>query len=122
MKHNIVSAINALVPFGQDFTLGGPTGETVSYKEPLQPNLPTQEELEAYRDNLNTEEPYKQLRAKRDKLLAETDWWAVSDRTMSEEQADYRQTLRDITENCVPQLNAQFKLDDASVNWPVKPE
>lgn len=122
MKHNIISAINALVPFGQDFTLGGSTGETVTYVEPLQPNLPTQEQLEAYRDSLNAEEPYKQLRAKRDKLLSETDWWAVSDRTITPEQAAYRQALRDITETCTPTLNERHKLDDSSVNWPVKPQ
>ena len=29
--------------------------------------------------------------------LSETDWWAVQDRTMSQEEKDYRQALRDIT-------------------------
>lgn len=36
------------------------------------------------------------VRAKRDELLASTDWWAVSDRTMTQEQIDYRQALRDL--------------------------
>jgi len=38
------------------------------------------------------------IREKRNAKLAETDWWAVSDRTMSAEETDYRQALRDIPE------------------------
>lgn len=38
------------------------------------------------------------IRQKRNKLLAETDWWAVQDRTMSQDEIDYRQALRDITD------------------------
>ena len=53
-------------------------------------------------------------RAERDDLLAKTDFYALSDVTMSDEMAAYRQSLRDITshENW-PNLNS----DD----WPVKP-
>jgi hypothetical protein len=53
------------------------------------------------------------LRKVRDMLLAETDWWAVADRTMTPEQSAYRQALRDITDTYT-------SLDD--VVWPVKPE
>jgi hypothetical protein len=38
------------------------------------------------------------LRAKRNKLLADTDYLALSDNTMTEEVKTYRQKLRDITE------------------------
>jgi hypothetical protein len=38
------------------------------------------------------------LRAKRNKLLADTDYLALSDNTMTEEDRTYRQALRDITE------------------------
>jgi hypothetical protein len=38
------------------------------------------------------------LRAKRNKLLAATDYLALSDNTMTEEDRTYRQALRDITE------------------------
>ena len=37
------------------------------------------------------------LRKERNKKLAETDWWASSDLTMTTEQTQYRQALRDIT-------------------------
>lgn len=53
------------------------------------------------------------VREKRNQLLAETDWWAVQDRTMSQLEKDYRQELRDIT------TQAGFPLD---VTWPTKPE
>ena len=52
------------------------------------------------------------LREKRDVKLAETDWWASSDLTMSSAQTKYRQDLRDITKTAT-------SLDD--VTWPTKP-
>jgi hypothetical protein len=52
------------------------------------------------------------LRAERDKRLAETDWTANSDVTMTAAMTTYRQALRDITDNAT-------SLDD--VTWPTKP-
>lgn len=52
------------------------------------------------------------LRAERNAKLAETDWWASSDLTMTAEQTAYRQALRDITDT-------YSSLDD--VVWPTKP-
>ena len=57
--------------------------------------------------------PIKMLRVERNQRLAETDWWASSDLTMTQEQIDYRQALRDIT-------NTYTSLD--TVVWPTKPE
>ena len=51
-------------------------------------------------------------RAKRDELLASTDWTANSDVTMTEEMTAYRQALRDIP--------AQAGFPN-TVAWPVKP-
>ena len=53
-------------------------------------------------------------RAKRDDLIAATDWWASSDLTMTEAQATYRQALRDIT------LHANWPELKAS-DWPTSP-
>jgi len=39
----------------------------------------------------------QELRNKRNNLLNETDWWGASDNTMTAEQTQYRQELRDIT-------------------------
>ena len=52
------------------------------------------------------------LRSERNRKLAETDWWANSDLTMTAEQTAYRQALRDITDTYTSQ-------DD--VVWPTKP-
>jgi hypothetical protein len=57
-------------------------------------------------------EPMRLLREERDRRLAETDWWASSDLTMTAEQTTYRQALRDITDSAT-------SLDD--VTWPTKP-
>ena len=54
-------------------------------------------------------------RQRRDGLLKETDWMAMSDRTMTAEQTAYRQALRDITSHANwPDLNDS--------DWPTKPE
>ena len=54
-------------------------------------------------------------RNRRKDLLAETDWWASSDHTMTSEQTAYRQALRDITTHANwPNL--------ADSDWPIKPE
>jgi hypothetical protein len=53
-------------------------------------------------------------RTKRDGLLAETDWTALSDVTMSSSMTTYRQALRDIT------THANWpNLEEA--DWPTKP-
>jgi hypothetical protein len=48
------------------------------------------------------------LRAKRNKLLSDTDYLALADNTMTEEVKTYRQALRDITEglNTVAEVKA----------------
>jgi len=54
-----------------------------------------------------------ELRRERNRLIAETDWWDMSDTpTMTSEQTAYRQALRDITDT-------YSSLDD--VVWPTKP-
>jgi hypothetical protein len=55
------------------------------------------------------------LRAKRNSLLASTDYLALSDNTLSAAMSSYRQSLRDLTEglSTVEQVN--------SVVFPVKP-
>ena len=61
---------------------------------------------------LEDAEPMRLLRVERDRLLAETDWWASSDLTITTAQKKYRQDLRDITKSAK-------SLDD--VTWPTKP-
>ena len=55
------------------------------------------------------------LRAKRNRLLAETDYYAVSDVTMSDDMKTYRQELRDFPEG----KDTVEKCEEAT--WPTKP-
>jgi hypothetical protein len=69
----------------------------------------TAEEIQEYDDGVASLN-----RAERDAKLAETDWWASTDLTMSAEQTTYRQALRDITTHANwPNLN--------EADWPTKP-
>lgn len=67
----------------------------------------------AYQAALDAETA-KQNRASRDSKLAETDFYALSDVTMSAEMTTYRQALRDITAH-----SNWPNLEDA--DWPTKP-
>ena len=55
------------------------------------------------------------LRTKRNNLLKETDYYALSDQTLSDDMRTYRQDLRDLTNGLttVEQVEA--------VTWPTKP-
>lgn len=55
-----------------------------------------------------------EMRKKRDGLLADTDWMALSDVTMSAAMTTYRQALRDITAH----TNWPYLGED---EWPTKP-
>ena len=58
---------------------------------------------------------WEQVRAARDQALADSDWTAVKDRTMSQAWKDYRTALRDL-----PQDHADA--NSAVDNWPQPPE
>ena len=55
---------------------------------------PTETEIQAKIVELQAAEPMRLLRIERNRLLSETDWWAVADRTMTSEQTAYRTELR----------------------------
>lgn len=81
------------------------------------PRLPRVHELEQFdipeatQTQIVNDHYWKCVRVVRDRLIAETDWWASSDLTMSTERAAYRQALRDITTQPDPQ----------NIVWPEKP-
>ena len=61
------------------------------------------------------DEALENLRVKRNNLLKETDHYALSDQTLSDDMRTYRQSLRDIT-------NGLTTVEDVnSVTWPTKP-
>ena len=125
----VSEAITALNPDLQWVLLGEPTnafefnttfsvvvgvsdnGSAVLSKEDDDWHGITWQKVEAKLAELNAAEPLKLLREERNRKIAETDWWASSDLTMSAERTAYRQALRDIT-------NTYTSLDD--VVWPDK--
>ena len=59
-----------------------------------------------------TAEKWKRVRADRNRRLAETDYLALSDQTLSTEMNTYRQALRDVP----------TQTDPDNITWPTKPE
>lgn len=55
------------------------------------------------------------LRSDRNGRLAQTDWYALQDVTMSDAMRDYRQDLRDITNGLTTVEEVE------AVTWPTKP-
>ena len=55
------------------------------------------------------------LRARRNRLLAETDYYALSDNTLSDDMKTYRQNLRDLPAG----KDTVAKCENAT--WPTKP-
>ena len=68
-----------------------------------------------------SDEEYTQLllRTLRNEKLQETDWWCCSDQTPTQEQLDYRQSLRDLPASTSPSLDEHGNL--TNVTWPTKP-
>jgi hypothetical protein len=80
----------------------------------LSPDItqPTEAEIQAEIARLEAEQPWKELRQQRNRLIAETDYLALSDSTLTTEMATYRQALRDLPANTT---------DPTNPVWPVKP-
>lgn len=68
--------------------------------------------VDAARSELNVQNAWKTLRTKRNQLLAETDYLALADHTLSADMTAYRQALRDLPSNTT---------DVANPVWPTKP-
>lgn len=89
---------------------------TIEYRNPKYDELAAREQSVGPAIEITTEEIAQAnldtLRYYRNQKLAETDWWANSDLTMTAEQTAYRQALRDIT-------NTYNSLE--TVVWPTKP-
>ena len=73
------------------------------------------EQIEGILPIVEFEMALDELRAKRNKLLADTDFHALSDQTLSPEMSAYRQALRDITNN----ITTKEQID--AIIWPTKP-
>ena len=100
-------AILSLVP-GAKFAI---LGDVVTWRS-ADLTQPTEEEIQSEILRLEALVPWNELRNKRNQLLAETDYLALSDVTMSDEMRTYRQALRDLPANTS---------DPANPTWPTKP-
>lgn len=78
----------------------------------------TWSQVSAKKTELTNAEPMKELRRQRDALLAETDFYALSDVTMSSEMQTYRQALRDLPDGASPTLTDGVL---GNVTFPTKP-
>ena len=77
---------------------------------------PTAQELLDFNTSTPFERQMEELRIKRNNLLAQTDYLALSDQTMSAEMTTYRQALRDITNGLTTVADVE------AVVFPTKPE
>jgi len=83
-------------------------------------NIPTEEQIQEKIAELQAAEPLRLLRQQRNQLLAQSDWMALFDRTMTQAQIDYRQALRDLPETAEPQLDENGQL--INIVWPEEPQ
>ena len=77
-------------------------------------DLTSEEQKELDAQKPSAEKQLEILRSERNRLLFETDWWALSDLTMTDAQKKYRQDLRDITKT-------YQSLSDKDFKFPKKP-
>ena len=124
INYTWVDAVLSLLPLAKVY----PESETYAEAEwaPHEDRIkPTVKEVEDELARLIAIEPMEILREERNLKLAETDWWASTDLTITQEQKDYRQELRDLPLTASPELDSDRNLDGTanltSVTWPTKP-
>ena len=119
MKYTITDALTALKPEAEWIQ----RGEDYSGLEWLDSvhTKPTETEINNKISELDAVEPMRLLRLERNLRLAETDWRASSDLTLSDAWKTYRQALRDLPASASPSLDPNKELDLTSVTWPTEP-
>ena len=117
-------AIYALEPNAHFRINGNFTFENLTWEPHVDKAIiPTEQAIAQKANELEAAYPMVLLREERDKKLAETDWWAMSDRTMTTEQTNYRQALRDIPANVDAKKLTAPTLENGRLvfDWPEKP-
>lgn len=123
MTHEqIIKAIRKINPTAQ-FSLSGTDIDNITWENGQTPIAVA--DIQAQLSSAEFDIAIEKLRATRDKLIAETDYFALSDQTLSTEMATYRQALRDITNGLTTteQVNTKLEKDDYGnlINFPTKP-
>ena len=75
-------------------------------------DLTNEEQKEFDAGKPSAERQLEFLRSERNRLLADTDWWASTDVTMTDAQKKYRQDLRDITKTYQSLSDKDFKFPE----------
>jgi hypothetical protein len=105
------------VPAGPIFP--GQTYKDIVFDNPA--TAPSEAQVMATYNELVQNDALNCLRIVRDWMLAETDWWASSDRTMTPAQAAYRQALRDLPNDYPNVAFAEDGITFVNVVFPEKP-
>ena len=119
MKYDITHALQSLKP-GAQWTLNGDDISGLNWLDSEQ-TQPTETEIYSKISELDNAEAMRLLRLERNSRIAETDWRASSDLTLSNDWKTYRQALRDLPTSASPSLNSFGSLDLTSVTWPTQP-
>ena len=117
-------AIYALEPNAHFRINGNFTFENLTWEPHVDKAIiPTEQAIAQKAKELEAAYPMVLLREERDKKLTETDWWAMSDRTMTTEQKNYRQALRDIPANVDAKKLTAPTIENGRLvfDWPEKP-
>jgi len=110
MKHDAIIALNSSI---SRVITKRETGQTIAYDGNGNEVAWDADAVAKKEAELIAAFKLQNLRDERNRLIAETDWWDMSDTaTMTDAQKKYRQDLRDITKSAT-------SLDD--VTWPTKP-
>jgi len=108
----IIKAVKKINPNAQ-FGMSGNDINSIEWNEGTTP-IPVAD-IQAQFPAVEFDRAMEDLRTKRNKLLKDTDYLALSDNTMSAEMTTYRQALRDLT-------NGLTTVDDVNnVVYPTKP-
>ena len=112
MDNKIIRAIQKINPTAE-VSVSGDDINTITWENGTTP-IP-KADIEAQIPIVEFDMAMEDLRAKRNNLLKETDHYALSDQTLSDDMRTYRQSLRDITNGLTTVADVE------AVTWPTKP-
>ena len=119
MKYTIIDVLPILKPEAE-WIVQGEDYSGIEWLDSVH-TKPTEIEVNNKIAELDAAEAMRLLRLERNSRIAETDWRASSDLTLSDAWKTYRQALRDLPASASPSLDSSYELDLTSVNWPTEP-
>ena len=113
MKHGLIDKAILKINPDAEFTVNADDIDQITWYNDTTPI--SKSDIQAQISTVELEFAMEELRRIRNRLLRDTDFYALGDVTMSDDMKTYRQKLRDITKGLttVDEVNA--------VSWPTKP-